>query len=81
MCIRCICILIAELHNSGEWAAGIRVPEARPLEVRETTLAQEGSTEDREAFLRFMRKMLQWEPENRSTARELAEDEWILKHT
>jgi hypothetical protein len=28
-----------------------------------------------------MRKMLQWEPEKCSCARELAEDEWILKHT
>jgi hypothetical protein len=45
-----------------------------PLEERETTL--EG-LEEREAFLRFMRKMLQWEPEKRSSAKELAEDEWI----
>jgi hypothetical protein len=28
-----------------------------------------------------MRKMLQWEPEKRSCARELVEDEWIVKHT
>ncbi|CAG7975451.1 unnamed protein product [Penicillium salamii] len=48
-----------------------------PLEQRETTL--EGRAE-REAFLRFMRKMLQWEPSQRSSAKELAEDEWILSH-
>lgn len=48
-----------------------------PLEERETTL--EGH-EEREAFLRFMRKMLQWEPGKRSSAKELAEDEWIHKH-
>lgn len=40
-----------------------------------------GDKEDRECFLRFMRKMLQWEPEKRSTASELLDDEWILKHT
>lgn len=43
-----------------------------PLEERETTLEGE---EEREAFLCFMRKMLQWEPSKRSSAKELAEDE------
>ncbi|KAK7704989.1 hypothetical protein SLS57_010272 [Botryosphaeria dothidea] len=55
--------------------------ESIPLERRETTLEGEDKKEDRECFLRFMRKMLQWEPEKRSSAGELAEDEWILKHT
>jgi serine/threonine-protein kinase SRPK3 len=58
----------------GEFYAGIPLPEPRPLEDRETNL--EGK--ERECFLRFMRKMLQWEPQKRSSARELAEDEWIL---
>lgn len=48
-----------------------------PLEERETTL--EGKVE-REAFLKFMRKMLQWEPGKRSSAKELAKDEWIHSH-
>ncbi|PYI27291.1 kinase-like protein [Aspergillus indologenus CBS 114.80] len=48
-----------------------------PLEQRETTLAGEA---ERESFLRFMRKMLQWEPGKRSSAKELAEDEWIHSH-
>ncbi|KAL7651943.1 hypothetical protein ACMYSQ_009270 [Aspergillus niger] len=48
-----------------------------PLEERETTL--EGEAE-RDAFLRFMRKMLQWEPNRRSSAKDLAEDEWIHSH-
>ncbi|KAJ5642708.1 kinase-like protein [Penicillium lividum] len=48
-----------------------------PLEQRETTL--EGKAE-REDFLRFMRKMLEWEPNKRSSAKELAEDEWIHSH-
>lgn len=47
------------------------------LEERETTL--EGQ-EDREAFLSLMRKMLQWEPSKRSSAKELSEDKWIHQH-
>ncbi|KAH5421516.1 hypothetical protein HBI47_133520 [Parastagonospora nodorum] len=61
----------------GEFCAGIPIPEPTPLEHRETSL--EG--EERVCFLRFVRKMLQWEPEKRSSARELAEDEWILMQT
>ncbi|KAG6285525.1 hypothetical protein E4U09_007256 [Claviceps aff. purpurea] len=61
--------------DAGEFCAGIPIPEPRPLEQRETSL----KGEDKECFLRFMRKMLQWEPEKRSSAKELAEDEWIVK--
>ncbi|KAL6707078.1 hypothetical protein ACN47E_004830 [Coniothyrium glycines] len=62
---------------SGDFCAGIPIPESISLDQRETSL----QGEDKECFLRFMRKMLQWEPEKRSTARELADDEWIVKHT
>jgi hypothetical protein len=77
--------------GTGAFRAGIPLPAvARSLEDRETTLAeaagepgeqQQEQQEDRAAFLRLMRKMLQWEPEKRSTARELVADEWICKHT
>lgn len=67
--------------DAGDFCVGIPIPESIPLERRETTLEGEDKKEDRECFLRFMRKMLQWEPEKRSSAGELAEDEWILKHT
>ncbi|OJD29144.1 putative dis1-suppressing protein kinase dsk1 [Diplodia corticola] len=67
--------------EAGDFCAGIPTLESTPLEQRETSLEGEDRKEDRECFLRFMRKMLQWEPEKRSSARELAEDEWILKHT
>ncbi|KAG6127040.1 hypothetical protein E4U38_006518 [Claviceps purpurea] len=60
----------------GEFCAGISIPESKPLNQREIVL--EG--EDRDCFSRFMRKMLQWDPEKRSSAKELAEDEWVLKH-
>ena len=65
----------------GVFSAGIPLPSPRTLEDRETTLEAEENKEDREMFLRLMRKMLQWEPEKRSTPRELAEDEWVVKHT
>ncbi|KAL4874722.1 kinase-like protein [Aspergillus karnatakaensis] len=48
-----------------------------PLEQRETTLQ---GKEERQAFLRFMNRMLQWEPEKRSSAIELAGDEWLHSH-
>ncbi|EGP91784.1 unnamed protein product [Zymoseptoria tritici ST99CH_3D7] len=67
--------------EQGEFVASGPLPAPRPLEQRETSIQGGGDVEDRECFLRFMRKMLQWEPEKRSTARRLADDEWILKHT
>lgn len=65
----------------GDFSAGIPISCSRTLEDRETSLQGEKDKEDRKCFLRLMRKMLQWEPENRSCARELVEDEWIVKHT
>ncbi|KAJ5779490.1 hypothetical protein N7457_007210 [Penicillium paradoxum] len=62
---------------SGEFLTPGLLTDQVSLEDRETTL--EGQME-REAFIRFMRKMLQWEPGKRSSAKELAEDEWIHSH-
>ncbi|GIJ87713.1 hypothetical protein Asppvi_006626 [Aspergillus pseudoviridinutans] len=63
--------------DEGDFCAGIPLRDRIPLEDRETTL--EG--QDKASFLRFMRKMLQWEPGKRSSAKELDEDEWIRKNT
>ena len=74
--------LTCPLTNSshpGEYIGGIPLPESISLEERETTLKDQ--VEDREAFLQLMRKMLQWEPEKRSSAKELLEDEWLRKHS
>ncbi|CAG8409174.1 unnamed protein product [Penicillium salamii] len=57
----------------GNFCAGIPVQEHTPLEKRETTL--EG--QEKERFLCLVRKMLQWEPEKRSSANELEKDEWL----
>ncbi|PWY89146.1 hypothetical protein BO70DRAFT_285797, partial [Aspergillus heteromorphus CBS 117.55] len=61
----------------ADFRAGIPLPGRIPLEDRETTL--EG--QDKVEFLNLIRKMLQWESDKRSSAKELAEDEWIRKHT
>lgn len=57
----------------GDLCARELVGEHIPLEQRETSL--EG--EEKEMFLRLVRKMLQWEPEKRSSAIELEQDEWV----
>lgn len=58
---------------SGKFQAGIDVPPPVSLEELETNL--EGS--EKELFLRFVRKMLQWDPQRRQTAKQLLEDEWL----
>ncbi|PLB49327.1 kinase-like protein [Aspergillus steynii IBT 23096] len=65
-----------EFFEEGVFRAKDLLTDRVPLEERETTLQGE---EEREAFLRLMRKMLQWEPGKRGSAKELAEDEWILR--
>ncbi|KAL4879899.1 kinase-like domain-containing protein [Aspergillus karnatakaensis] len=55
----------------SDLCAGIPVQQHTPLEESETSL--EG--EEKEMFLRLMRKMLQWEPGKRSSAKELEQDE------
>ena len=37
--------------------------------------------EEKEMFLRFIRKLLTWDPEDRGTANELIEDEWLMRPT
>lgn len=59
--------------ENGQWRADIPIPERTSLEESEEYL--EGS--NKEAFLRFMRKMIQWRPEDRWTARHLLGDEWL----
>ena len=49
------------------------IPDAFNMEVSVRSL--EGK--DKEEFLTFVQKMLQWLPEERRTARELLEDPWL----
>ncbi|KAJ5332687.1 uncharacterized protein N7506_006470 [Penicillium brevicompactum] len=56
----------------GNWKGAAPIP-SMTLEQREEML----QGESKQLFLAFMRKMLQWRPEDRSSARELLEDEWL----
>lgn len=60
--------------SAGEFRPDIPLPDSVSLEERESSL--EG--ENKERFLVMMRKMLQWEPSKRFSAKELADDEWIM---
>ncbi|KAI9039616.1 uncharacterized protein KD926_009208 [Aspergillus affinis] len=57
---------------SGQWTSSIEIPE-NSLEYSEEYL--EG--ENKEIFLQFVRKMLQWDPEERQSARELLTGPWL----
>ena len=60
-------------NPAGKWRAEIPLPDRTCLEESEENL--EGS--NKEAFLRFTRKMVQWRPEDRQTANQLLEDDWL----
>jgi hypothetical protein len=64
------------LNSLGDFCAQFLLDDRLPLEQRETTL--EG--QDKARFLRLIQKMLQWEPTERSSAKELQEDEWICEN-
>ncbi|KAM3531352.1 hypothetical protein MY4038_004515 [Beauveria bassiana] len=63
--------------EQGTYAAGIDLPTSTSLEEQETLL----TGDDKKKFLEFMRKMLQWSPERRSTARELFQDAWLQERS
>lgn len=68
------CIGNSELMNFiGTWKGGVPIP-ATNFSDEESRL--EG--EEKGLFLVFMRKMLQWKPEDRKGIRDIIEDEWLL---
>lgn len=56
----------------GQWN-GLAEISRTSLEESEENL----HGEDKGQFLRFMRKMLKWVPEERSSAKELLQDTWL----
>ena len=60
-------------NEDGTWKAMAVIPENYSLETLETRLSGENKT----AFLAFVRKMLQWCPERRHTAKQLLDDAWL----
>ncbi|KAL6247124.1 hypothetical protein RBB50_005467 [Rhinocladiella similis] len=59
--------------RSGRLVTGIDLTDKLSLEAREERF--EG--EKKEKFLNFIRSMLQWDPKDRLTARELLDDPWL----
>ncbi|KAK1835361.1 serine threonine protein kinase [Podospora conica] len=62
--------------DTGEFRPGVKLPGAMSLGKRESSL--EG--ESKEKFIAMMHKMLQWEPSERSSAKQLADDAWIKSY-
>ncbi|KAK6207875.1 serine threonine protein kinase [Colletotrichum tabaci] len=62
--------------DEGEFRADI--PPANEISLEGKEISLEG--ENRDLFLAMMRKMLQWEPSKRYSAKALADDEWIIKN-
>ncbi|KAL3475675.1 kinase-like domain-containing protein [Aspergillus californicus] len=56
----------------GQWKSAVEVPHCS-LEESEEYL--EG--ENKKMFMKFIRKMLRWDPEERQSARELLSDPWL----
>jgi non-specific serine/threonine protein kinase len=60
--------------ESGKWKEASPIPDMT-LE----DLAENIEGEDKEGILRWLRKALQWKPEDRPTSLELLYDEWLMK--
>jgi serine/threonine-protein kinase SRPK3 len=60
----------------GNWIAEIDIPQGLTLESSEENLEGEKKLE----FLKFVRCMLQWRPEDRWTAKELLEHPWMREN-
>ena len=67
-------ILSFHICFTGNWKGSVPIPE-QSLETRELQL----SSEDKELFLNFLRKIFRWLPEERPTAEELANDEFLMQ--
>lgn len=59
--------------RNGHWKGSTPIPDLT-LESAEQRL--EG--EEKAHFLAFMRKMIQWKPEDRSSIEDIFMDEWLL---
>lgn len=60
--------------NTGNWKGAVEIPNIS-LEDSEEQLGGENKA----LFLDFMRKMLQWVPEKRQTAKQLLNHSWLSK--
>ena len=61
------------LYAPGNWIGATSLPDDS-LEQSELNL----KGEDKAQFLRFVRKMVTWKPEDRCSAEELLDDPWLV---
>ncbi|KAJ5100646.1 kinase-like protein [Penicillium angulare] len=61
--------------ESGQWIGEVKIPD---LSLEDSEEYLEGENKDQ--FMKFMRKMLHWDPDCRQTARELMQDEWLVNY-
>lgn len=73
-CGRALVLPLPPLTTEGNWIAATPIPE-QSLETREMRL--EGK--DRQLLLMLLRKILKWLPEDRPSAQDLFEDDFILQ--
>ncbi|KAJ5608991.1 kinase domain protein [Penicillium herquei] len=59
--------------RSHEFFTSDEIPTGVSLEQSEEFL----DGKNKEMFIHFMRGMLQWRPEDRKTAKELLQDQWL----
>ncbi|TFY83146.1 hypothetical protein EWM64_g861 [Hericium alpestre] len=62
--------------EDGQWLLHKSNPIPR-LSLDQSEIALKGVGRDNTGFLRFMQRILQWEPEKRPTAAELLKDPWL----
>jgi hypothetical protein len=63
------------LGNKGNWIAATPIPD-QTLEMRERRL----KGQDQDLLLTLVRKILRWLPEDRPSAEDLFEDEFLVQH-
>ncbi|EEP82103.1 predicted protein [Uncinocarpus reesii 1704] len=61
--------------KQGNWASEPPIPQTS-LEEFVTTISP---GEEKDQFLRFIRKLLTWDPEVRATTNEIYPDEWLMR--
>jgi serine/threonine-protein kinase SRPK3 len=61
--------------TTGNWISEPLIPETS-LENFITTVPP---GEEKEMLLKFIRKMLTWDPEVRATSSEIIQDEWLMR--
>lgn len=68
---------MAEVHVTNLYPGQVRDPSDIPASLSLESSEENLEGRRKELFLQFMRKMLQWVPEDRHSAAELLHDPWL----